>query len=149
MRAARVQTERLRILELKEAIGLAPQDAEHEVAGGGAEQLVIGHDLGIEHVSKQVDDGDDIESQIEADRQCQIAGGIIVREQHVELKAECRNPEEQPDDERCRRPPDRRRRRRRRRNQYEHFLVMAMSNMLIFSIWYWIIDPPGVDGGQQ
>ena len=23
---------------------------------------------------------------------------------------------------------------------------MAVSNILIFSIWYWIIDPPGVEG---
>lgn len=25
-------------------------------------------------------------------------------------------------------------------------VLLAVSNILIFSIWYWIIDPPGVDG---
>jgi phosphoglycerol transferase MdoB-like AlkP superfamily enzyme len=24
-------------------------------------------------------------------------------------------------------------------------LLMAASNVLVFSIWYWIIDPPGID----
>ena len=27
--------------------------------------------------------------------------------------------------------------------------LMAVSNILIFSIWYWIIDPPGVDERQR
>ena len=27
-------------------------------------------------------------------------------------------------------------------------ILMAMSNVLIFSIWYWIIDPPGVEEGH-
>jgi hypothetical protein len=25
--------------------------------------------------------------------------------------------------------------------------LMAVSNILVFSIWYWIVDPPGVEGG--
>jgi uncharacterized membrane protein len=25
-------------------------------------------------------------------------------------------------------------------------VLLAVSNIMIFSIWYWIIDPPGVDG---
>lgn len=28
-------------------------------------------------------------------------------------------------------------------------LLMAVSNILIFSIWYWIIDPPGVEESQR
>ena len=28
-------------------------------------------------------------------------------------------------------------------------VLMALSNILTFSIWYWIIDPPGVEGGQR
>lgn len=27
--------------------------------------------------------------------------------------------------------------------------LMAMTNILIFSIWYWIIDPPGVEEAQR
>ena len=27
-------------------------------------------------------------------------------------------------------------------------VLMVVSNILIFSIWYWIIDPPGVEEGQ-
>jgi hypothetical protein len=26
---------------------------------------------------------------------------------------------------------------------------MSLSNMLIFSIWYWVIDPPGIEGEQR
>jgi hypothetical protein len=26
-------------------------------------------------------------------------------------------------------------------------VLMAISNMLIFSVWYWVVDPPGVEGG--
>jgi uncharacterized membrane protein len=26
---------------------------------------------------------------------------------------------------------------------------MAVANILIFSIWYWIIDPPGVDASEE
>ena len=26
---------------------------------------------------------------------------------------------------------------------------MAITNILIFSIWYWIIDPPGIDETQR
>lgn len=25
-------------------------------------------------------------------------------------------------------------------------ILMAGSNMMVFSVWYWIVDPPGVDG---
>jgi uncharacterized membrane protein len=25
-------------------------------------------------------------------------------------------------------------------------VLLAIANILLFSIWYWIIDPPGVDG---
>jgi hypothetical protein len=25
---------------------------------------------------------------------------------------------------------------------------MATSNILIFSVWYWLIDPPGIDGSR-
>lgn len=28
-------------------------------------------------------------------------------------------------------------------------VLLAVSNILIFSIWYWIIDPPGVDGSVR
>lgn len=28
-------------------------------------------------------------------------------------------------------------------------VLMAVSNMLIFSVWYWVIDPPGVEGGMR
>ena len=28
-------------------------------------------------------------------------------------------------------------------------VLMAVSNVLLFSIWYWIIDPPGVDETQR
>lgn len=28
-------------------------------------------------------------------------------------------------------------------------LLMAITNILLFSIWYWIIDPPGVEPGHQ
>ena len=28
-------------------------------------------------------------------------------------------------------------------------VLMVVSNILIFSIWYWIIDPPGVEEGQR
>src|SRR6516162_3050348 len=28
-------------------------------------------------------------------------------------------------------------------------VLMGISNMLVFSIWYWIVDPPGVEGQQQ
>ena len=28
-------------------------------------------------------------------------------------------------------------------------VLMAVSNILIFSIWYWIIDPPGIDEGRR
>ena len=28
-------------------------------------------------------------------------------------------------------------------------VLMAVSNILIFSIWYWIIDPPGIDETQR
>jgi hypothetical protein len=28
-------------------------------------------------------------------------------------------------------------------------VLLAVSNVLIFSIWYWIIDPPGVDGSVR
>jgi hypothetical protein len=28
-------------------------------------------------------------------------------------------------------------------------VLLAVANMLIFSIWYWIIDPPGVDGSVR
>ena len=24
-------------------------------------------------------------------------------------------------------------------------VLMAVTNILIFSVWYWIIDPPGID----
>jgi hypothetical protein len=27
--------------------------------------------------------------------------------------------------------------------------LMSLSNMLIFSIWYWVIDPPGIEGEQR
>jgi hypothetical protein len=27
-------------------------------------------------------------------------------------------------------------------------VMIAVANILIFSIWYWIIDPPGVEGGK-
>ena len=28
-------------------------------------------------------------------------------------------------------------------------VLMAITNILIFSIWYWIIDPPGIDETQR
>jgi hypothetical protein len=28
-------------------------------------------------------------------------------------------------------------------------VLMLITNILIFSIWYWIIDPPGIDGEQH
>ncbi len=28
-------------------------------------------------------------------------------------------------------------------------VLMAVTNVLIFSIWYWIIDPPGIDGSKS
>jgi uncharacterized membrane protein len=28
-------------------------------------------------------------------------------------------------------------------------VLMAVSNVLIFSIWYWVIDPPGVEKVQR
>jgi hypothetical protein len=28
-------------------------------------------------------------------------------------------------------------------------VLLAVANILIFSIWYWIIDPPGVDGSSR
>ena len=28
-------------------------------------------------------------------------------------------------------------------------VLMGISNMLVFSIWYWIVDPPGVEGEQR
>jgi hypothetical protein len=28
-------------------------------------------------------------------------------------------------------------------------VLMAITNILIFSIWYWIIDPPGIDATQR
>ena len=28
-------------------------------------------------------------------------------------------------------------------------VLLAISNILLFSIWYWIIDPPGVDGSVR
>jgi hypothetical protein len=28
-------------------------------------------------------------------------------------------------------------------------VLLAVANILIFSIWYWIIDPPGVDGSVR
>ena len=28
-------------------------------------------------------------------------------------------------------------------------VLLAVANILIFSIWYWIVDPPGVDGSVR